>query len=49
MFEMDDLIADLDLPGTAVSQIDDLCWHLSRETKPHALVSAEADNLPARQ
>ena len=30
VFEVDDLIADLDLPGTAVSQIDDLCGHLRR-------------------
>ena len=31
--EMDGPIADLDLPGTAVSQIDDLCGHLCRKAK----------------
>ena len=33
MFEMDDLIANLDLSGTAVNQIDDLSRHLRREAK----------------
>ena len=33
MFEMDDLIADLDLSGAAVNQIDDLRGHLRREAK----------------
>ena len=33
VFEVDDLIADLDLPGTTVRQIDDLCGHLRREAE----------------
>lgn len=33
MFEMDDLIADLDLSGAAVNQIDDLRGYLRREAK----------------
>src|SRR6185437_8910061 len=33
MAELDNLLADLDLSGTAISQIDDLCGYLRRQTE----------------